>query len=206
MKAIVFDFDGVLADSFDVLYDFNREAMASVGVELSAGQYRDLFDRNVHLGFRQFIPDDAKYRKFVDFKQERFGEYYEKVDLFPGAAELVKNLASGMPLAIASATLAPHIVRLLEKHGIAGCFNHIVGSQDHSKAKSIEMIRDQLNASYDAMAMVSDTTGDLAIAKELGLKTVAVAWGFHSVGKLSEAAPSATVLAIGDLASILTSI
>lgn len=206
MKAIVFDFDGVLADSFAVLYDFNREAMARVGVDLTPDQYRGLFDLNVHLGFRQFIPDEAKYQQFVEFKKENFGRYYGKVDLFPGAAELVKKLASAWPLAIASATLTPYITSLLEKHGIVDRFVRVIGSQDHSKAKSIEMIRDGLGSSYGAMAMVSDTTGDLATAKELGLKTVAVTWGFHAPEKLYALMPDFSSDTLQDLERVLTAL
>lgn len=206
MKVVVFDFDGVLADSFDALYRFNREAMASVSVELSPDQYRSLFDLNVHRGFRAFIPDDATYRQFVTFKKENFKKYYEDVDLFPGASELIRSIASTHTLAIVSATLTPYIIRLLEKQGIVSCFKRVIGSHDYSKAKSIEMIRDSLGSSYEAMAMVSDTTGDLAVAKDLGLKTIAVTWGFHTPEKLSVSPVDFSVSTFTDLKKVLTTL
>ena len=60
-KLIIFDFDGVLADSFDSFFPLLRDAAKSVGFSLTKKQYRDFFLGNVHQGLRNFIKDNNKY-------------------------------------------------------------------------------------------------------------------------------------------------
>ncbi len=206
IKVIVFDFDGVLADSFDVLYNLNREAMVLVGVSLSREQYRDLFDTNIHQGFRRLILDETAYNSFIAFKKENFASRYEGVGVFPGITSAVRDLAGRYTLAISSSTLKEYISTFLKKNRIDDCFKYIVGNQDHSKAKGIEEIKNNLGYQYLDMIMVSDTTADLAVAKELGMMTAAVTWGFHDPAKLSLLVPTVIIDSPTKLILSLTSL
>ena len=51
--------------------------------------------------------------------------------------------------------------------------------------------------------MVTDTVGDLKVAKETGLKTTAVTWGFHSPKLLKSANPDFLVNDFKELKNVL---
>ena len=53
---IIFDFDGVLADSFETFYPLMRDMMKHVGFSLSPDQYRNFFIGHSFLHFNFHIP------------------------------------------------------------------------------------------------------------------------------------------------------
>ncbi|MEK7203790.1 MAG: HAD family hydrolase [Patescibacteria group bacterium] len=184
VKAIVFDFDGVLADSFEHLYGLNKEAMAKIGIKLSKIMYRDFFIDNYHSGVRKFIKSDAAYGKFSEFRHQNFGKYYSAVKLFPGMPGFVEKISRAFALAVVSSGESRWINKLFAGAKIKGCFYFVGAGDNQDKRKQINLALERLKISPQEAAMVSDTCGDLELAKKLGLKAIGVSWGFHSPKEL----------------------
>src|SRR3989344_7054853 len=91
MKIIIFDFDGVIANSFGCYYPMIRDAMASVGIKLSEKDYRNFFLGNVHQGFKDLINNDEKYNKFSEYRKKHYLDYY-KPAVFPGVKDFLKKV------------------------------------------------------------------------------------------------------------------
>src|SRR3989344_106985 len=95
-KLIIFDFDGVLADSFDTFYLLIKDGMKQAGFSFTPDQYRNLFIGNVHQGFKDFINDKKKYLAFSEFRKAHYDKYYyaknNQVKLFPGALGFLKKI------------------------------------------------------------------------------------------------------------------
>src|SRR3990167_8726887 len=98
---IIFDFDGVLADSFETFYPLIRDGMEHIGLRLTRIQYRDFFLKNVHQGFKDFIKDEDKYSIFSEFRTKNYDKYYN-AKLFPGTAKFLGEISKGSILTIAS--------------------------------------------------------------------------------------------------------
>jgi beta-phosphoglucomutase len=143
ITAIVFDFDGVLADSEVLHLRSYQEVLAPLGVEMSRGDY---FSR--YLGF----DDEGVFRTFgSDHGLELTGEQiagliarkstvFEALEstanmLFPGAAACVRRLAGEFPLAIASGARRHEIEAVLERGGLGDCFGFIVAAGDTPSGK-----------------------------------------------------------------------
>ncbi len=203
-KLIIFDFDGVLADSFSALYDLNREAMARIGIPFTEQDYRDLFMGNVHSGFRYFIKDDSRYFDFLEFKKENFENYYSKATLYPGAEKFIKFLHSKFILAISSSSNEKYIKNLLRKKGLLEKFNWIFGNGKTSKRDSIGRIIKLSGLGAEFGFMISDTVGDILVAKDMGLKTIGVVWGFHSKEILKKSSPDFLAESFDSLAALLS--
>ncbi len=201
MKPVIFDFDGVIADSFQALVRLNVDAMADIGAPFSPDDYRNLFDGNVHGGFRSLIPDDDRYGRFCAFKKKNRRAYYGLVEIFPGMTELLTGLAGRTPLAIVSSTEAIFIEEILGRYGIAGLFHRIIGDEAHSKEDGLRVLSEAFGGPG---IMVSDTVGDIVLARSLGFQTIAVAWGFHSANRLTSAHPDRIVATSAELARHLT--
>jgi beta-phosphoglucomutase-like phosphatase (HAD superfamily) len=143
ITAIVFDFDGVLADSEVLHLRSYQEVLVPLGVELSRTDY---FSR--YLGF----DDEGVFRtlgadhglgltsedvaELIARKSVVFEALESNADmLFTGAAQCVRRLAEQFPLGIASGALRHEIEGVLNKAGLRDCFAFIVASGDTPSSK-----------------------------------------------------------------------
>lgn len=188
IKLIIFDFDGVLADSFDCFLPLIRASMKHIGFSLTRNQYRDFFMGDVHQGFMDFINNKRKYSTFSKFRKENFNKYY-KPCLFTGAVEILKELKKNYILTIASSGKRTNIVNLLKKNKISNLFDIILATTEYTKENMIREILRKSKMNPEQAVMITDTAGDLKVAKKSELKTVAVTWGFHSAKILKSEKP-----------------
>lgn len=189
-RIIVFDFDGVLADSFFVWFKVVREAFASIGLELTSDQYLEFYEQNVKEGQRAMIGDKQKFQKVQSHIRENIANAYRQVKLFPFAKELINSLSPLAILIVVSSTPSEVIKAKLNETGLEQSFALVLGAEgETTKKKKFEKVSSELNSQPSKMFFVSDTTGDIIEAKEFGFKTLAVAWGFHSRELLQTAGP-----------------
>ena len=201
---IIFDFDGVLADSFDTFYPLTRDNMKHIGLSLTLDQYRNLFMGNAHQGFKEFIRDDKKYHMFMEFRNSNYDKYYYdehfKVRLFPEASNFLKKLSKDYILTLASSGQKDNIVSLLKQNNIKNLFSLIIANSSNSKVGMIKDILDKFTNVPEETFFITDTVGDIKVAKKSGLKTIAVTWGFHSKKMLKSANPDFMAKSFVDLA------
>ena len=183
-KHIIFDFDGVIADSFGSFYPMIKDAMTSIGISISQKQYRNLFLGNIHQGFRNFIKNDRKFAKFAEYRTEHYSDYYRPA-VFPGAYDFIKKLAARKyKMAIASSGHRNTVLKTLKINKMGKFFDMILATDEFSKKAMIEKIMTTLGFEPKNSVMITDTVGDIRVAKSLGLKTIAITWGFQSAKDL----------------------
>lgn len=191
-KLIVFDFDGVLADSFNTLYPLLRATMRSVGISLTPDQYRDFFMGNIHQSFKDFINNDKKFEIAKEFRNSNYDKYYyshPKVKLFPGVINFLKEINRDYILTVASSGREDNIKNLLSENTVASLFSLILANTATSKEGMIKKILNKYQVNPGRTFFVTDTVGDIKAAKKVGLKTIAVSWGFHDKKRLLAAKP-----------------
>ena len=129
-------------------------------------------------------------------------------NLYDGIGELLTELkASGKTLAVATSKPEPFAVKILEHFGIADCFACIAGGTlDETRTKKAEVIRYALEALWIPVGlsavMVGDRKYDIIGAREVGIASIGVLYGYGTRDELSEAgAPflAADVEALGKL-------
>ena len=143
LQAIVFDFDGVIADSEPLHLRAYQEALAEEGLELSAKEYFSLYLGFDDVGMVEALARDrgiAMSGQHVAALIARKGAAMQALMqsgavLFPGAKEFIREAAAAVPIAIASGALRHEIDEIVEAAGIADLFSAIVASGDtpHSK-------------------------------------------------------------------------
>src|SRR3989344_1562533 len=131
-KLIIFDFDGVLADSFGCLYSLIRSGMKHIGLSFTKERYQELFVGNVHQGFKDFINNDQKYLAFSEFRKANYDKYYydegKGVKLFSEAPAFIKKIGKKYILTIASSGKQENIKDLLKKGGVENSFDLILAA------------------------------------------------------------------------------
>lgn len=187
-KLIIFDFDGVLADSFDCVFPLIKASMGSIGLSLTKKQYLSFFIGNVHHGFRDFIKDKEKYLDFSKFRKENFDKYY-KPNLFHGSINFLAEAEKRFTLTIASSNRRDNILKILKENNTHRVFSLILATTEYTKEGMTKEILNKFNARPQETFIITDTVGDIKVAKKMGIKTIAVTWGFHSAKTLKSAKP-----------------
>jgi HAD superfamily hydrolase (TIGR01509 family) len=192
LRGIVFDFDGVIANSEPLHFEGYRQVLEEQGIPLRESDYYERY-----LGF-----DDAGAFAAIARDQslswsgnqvaalvERKASILEELErhrtvLFPGAADAIKRLAADGPLAIASGALRAEILRTLDRADLRRYFALIVAAEDTGESKpspapylrAVERLAAAATGSSDPALYVAieDSHWGLESARAAGLKTVAV--------------------------------
>jgi beta-phosphoglucomutase len=143
LQAIIFDFDGVIADSERLHLRAYQEVLAPEGVTLTTEDYYSRYLGYDDVGVFKALGQDhgiAMTEGRVHALMARKGERYDALAaagemLFPGAAAFIRQAAQAVPIAIASGALTHEIEDVLRRAGLSGLFPVIVGADqtEHSK-------------------------------------------------------------------------
>ncbi len=185
-KTILFDFDGVILDSFASAY----EVSSSIHPRLTETEYKEAFEGNINDSHSHTHKCGPDCKKEIDF----FTEYTPKVKVqarpFNEMPEIIKNLSEKYHLCIISSTVSPIIRELLSKFDLEKYFSDILGNDIHtSKVEKTNQILNKYQLSPDDCVFITDTLGDIKEAKKAGVKSIAVSWGFHTVETLNKGNP-----------------
>jgi beta-phosphoglucomutase len=143
LQAIVFDFDGVIADSERLHLRAYQDVLGPEGIELGE---RDYYDR--YLGYddvgvfrelgkdRGLALDQGRVAELIARKGRRYEQLAAAGEmLYPGAADFIRASAARVPIAIASGALTHEIEEILERTGLLGFFPVIVGADQTERSK-----------------------------------------------------------------------
>jgi beta-phosphoglucomutase len=143
LQAIVFDFDGVIADTEPVHLQAFQAELATLGLALSREDYlakylgvtdREAFAIVAHDQGRELT--DEVIEQLVQQKTVRMQALLAATPLvFAGVDTRVRDLAAHVPVAIASGALRAEIVAVLSAVDLAACFPVIVSADDPVEGK-----------------------------------------------------------------------
>ena len=195
IRAVVFDFDGVIANSEPLHFRAFRDVLAPEGITLSEPEYYERYlGYNDERAFREIGVergrrwDERALAQLISRKALVTEELEQQGSiLFPGAREAIERLARLCPLAIASGALRSEIERTLERERLKAHFAVIVSADDGGASKpapdpylrAVDRLSkagagsEQLLPS-DCVA-VEDSPWGLESARAAGLLTVGVA-------------------------------
>lgn len=192
MKLIIFDFDGVLVDTFGIAYSLSLET----NPDLSEDEYKSFFNGNIHDAKSK---DGASIKYRLDY-EDQYKIRTRELKIPEELQKIIKELYSAYTLAIVSSTATSSIVKILERDGVSIYFPDILGSDLHaSKVVKNKMLLEKYKISPDDAVFVTDTVGDILEARECGIKSIAVTWGFHDEEMLRKLNPEKIINSPEDL-------
>jgi len=218
MDAIIFDFDGVIADSEPTHERAIRAAAQAVEMDVSHALYltqiiglddRDTFRVIAKANGRTL--DDAELADLTDEKQRLFTELVHagSVRAFPGSVELIRSAAERVPIAVCSGAVRLEVALILDRFGISDLFRCLVTADDVPSAKpdpaGYIKAADRLGCSPSGCVAIEDTAKGISAGKAAGLRVAAVC---HSLpaDQLDQAdlvVPTILDLTVDRLASIV---
>jgi beta-phosphoglucomutase len=192
LQAIVFDFDGVIADSEPLHLKAYQQALAEEGIALTRQEYFARYLGYDDVGMLEALSRDRGLPatgKYIAALVAKKGEKLQAMlaggeVLFPGAAAFVRTAAAAVPIAIASGALRHEIVQIIDGAGLADLFMTIVASGDTPESKpspapyrlAFEQLRQATGSQLDPKRCVAieDSRWGLDSARGAGLRCVGV--------------------------------
>lgn len=204
-SVVVFDLDGVIVDSTDVM----RKAFSIAYAEVVGDGPAPFEEYNRHLG--RYFPDIMRIMDLPLEMEEPFvRESYRMahlVPMFDGVPEMLHTLRErGFRLAVATGKSGPRARSLLQQLGVLDLFEHVIGSDEIARPKPAPDIvlhaLDLLGAEAHSAVMVGDAVTDLASARGAGVTAIAALWGEGDTAALLAAGPDAVLRKPGDLLAL----
>ncbi|MEF3692086.1 MAG: HAD-IA family hydrolase [Candidatus Moraniibacteriota bacterium] len=180
MKAVIFDFDGVIHDTFDLAYKINVEIS---GGKLTKEKYRDFFNGNI---FESTEINEKDNDNFFKLQNEAFK--YLKID--ENIKKNLEELSKKYVLFIVSSNQEEALNIYFQNNKFTHIFKEILGSEAHkSKVEKFIYLLKKYNLKTDDCIFVTDTLGDILESNKVGVKTIAVDFGFHKRDRLEKGKP-----------------
>lgn len=205
-KLLLFDFDGAIVDSLDFYEEAVKLCLAKIGQPLikTRADFLELFDDNFYVSLeKKNISIDA-YMQAADEVLAKLN--YARIRPVAGLLPVLTKLQTGNILVIISSNGSPDIRMIMDRLRITTFFHDILGSDTgFSKKEKIRLVLDKYKVAADRTFYIGDTTGDIKEAKAVGVRTIAVAWGWHSRERLGALAPDWIIDRPGDLLTVLSS-
>lgn len=195
IRAVVFDFDGVIANSEPLHFRAFRDVLAADGITLTEAEYYERYlGYNDERAFREIAVERGRAcdERAIANLIARKAVVTEELEshgsiLFPGARATIERLAPICPLAIASGALKSEIERTLTREGLIDHFTAIVAGDDGGASKPAPdpYLRavERLSSARPSVApllpsdcvAIEDSPWGLESARAAGLSTVGVA-------------------------------
>jgi beta-phosphoglucomutase-like phosphatase (HAD superfamily) len=198
LRAIIFDFDGVLADTEPLHLRAYQDVLAAEGITLTGHDYYSRYLGFDDAGAFRLMGSDAgctwtaeDIARLVMTKARRIEALEQDQSvLFPGAADAVRRAAAVFPIAIASGARGAEIRRVLERERLMEYFAAIVAAEDTPVSKpspepylhALARLTSSRSAEIAAAECVAieDSPWGLQSARAAGLRTVAVAHSYDA--------------------------
>ncbi len=199
MKTVVFDFDGVIHDTFDFHLRNVREFF---GIDLSAEEFRRVFMGNL---FEHF-PETLRGRSW-DAYSRHVSEEVASMPIVPEVKVLLKRLSESYGLHIITSNSGINVTEFMRRNGLERCFAEILGFEAaRSKEEKFATLCSSRNIDPDEMLFVTDTLGDILEARSAGVPTVAIDSGYHDRETLLRGNPEYLISDLSELEGIIAMI
>ena len=210
---IFFDLDGTLTDPKEGITNSVAYALAAFGIQEDPHRLVPFIGPPLVDSFMEFYHFDTQSAQIA---VEKYREYFScqgifENRVFPGTQPLLEQLrACGKTICLATSKPEVFARQILEHFHIHGYFDQIVGScLDGTRTRKGEVIAEVFARLEDPQldkgrcVMVGDRLHDIHGAREQGVDSIGVTFGYGSVGELTQAGATHIAHSFEDLSRLL---
>lgn len=214
LRLAIFDCDGTLVDSQADIGAAMDAAFALAGLTPPPrAATRRVVGLSLHEAMRRLAPegDDTLHAELAQLYKDSFRTRREAGQvgepLYEGIAALIEELAAdGWLLGVATGKSDRGLAHCLATHGLSHHFVTLHTADRHPSKPHPSMIEACLadtGAARESTAMIGDTSFDMAMAVNAGVRALGVDWGYHPPHELTEAGAHAVAGSMRELRDLL---
>jgi phosphoglycolate phosphatase len=206
-KVIIFDFDGTLADTIDILLSITNRLSAEFGFKSAT---KEELAQLSNLNSWQILQYSGisifKFPLLIRRLKAELHSEVPHIQLFPGIKEVLLELKKrGFQLGIITSNSRENVLGALERNGLQDTFTFIYSGSTFGKHKVINKWLRIENIHTEKVVYVGDEIRDIDAAKKTGIKVIAVGWGFNSPQALAAQNPNFLIKRPQELIEIMNS-
>lgn len=221
IRALIFDFNGVIVDDEHLHFLLFRDVLGELGVALDEARYkadylgfddRGCFSAALRDAGREVDPSlvDAL---ILDKGRRYFVAAETSLHFFPGASEIISQMAEMGPVAICSGALRAEIEYALGRLGVLDRVAGIVSAEDTSRCKpdpegylkALGILREHARTGLSPRdcLVIEDSLAGIAAARAAGMRVAAVTNTYGMI-ELSGCGADAVIKSLDELPRLLT--
>ncbi|PYK97712.1 MAG: hypothetical protein DME32_15375 [Verrucomicrobia bacterium] len=182
-RAVIFDLDGVLADSEPWWNEIDAKLLAEHGVTYRGEYHRNVLGVSYRLAvefykktFGLSVPTEEMMRRRGEIATEFFAN---RIDLFPSVNPTLEELRQmNLRLAVATSSVSASARPFLDRHKLTSFFEVIVTGEEVDRGKPYPDIylraAEKLSVATDASLVIEDSLSGIAAAKAANMQVAAI--------------------------------
>lgn len=204
-KCVVFDFDGTLADTVEILHRiYNDLAGENNWQKLSLDEYKKLFTGTAWhaLVWSKFMP--WRIYRLVTESRNRLHAKPKEPKLYAGIDKVIDYFSNnGWSIYVLSRNREDTVRLILKEKGLKDNITVLSQASILGKHRKIKRLIKWKGYRKELMWMIGDEVRDIKASKKSGIRCIAVTWGFQSYSVLKQANPDFIVSQPKDILKII---
>ena len=204
IEAVIFDLDGTLVDSRDlILNSFHYACDTVLGRRLPDEQLLELVGVPLMEQMQTLAPDSAE-ELVQAYRENNRLCHDELIQYFPGTREVLAELAvAGLPMAVVTSKLHKFALAGLEIFNLEGYFEFLIGADDCASHKPdpgpLLLAAERLGRKPARCVYVGDSPYDMRAAVAAGMRALGAQWGMFTPEELTAAGAEQIASDISDV-------
>lgn len=217
-KLIIFDFDGVIGDTFKQVYEASNEASIEFGFTPFSSEEEFYNDLNITIfnapsllikrfqkhgffaGTKGAIHQVLNTKKFKVGILKYFGPKISESTYFKGIPELLIKLQGKAEMVILTNNVTTSVQEFLLKFDLLKYFSEVHGFEGTMvKTEKLNQILDSRKLGLDDAIFVTDMASDIKDAQPTGIKVLAVTYGYNTREKIERKHPEKIIDSVEEI-------
>jgi len=207
MKAVIFDFDGTIADSFSTVVSIAYQLTKNPQLA-DIKQVETIRDNNI--GLKELMANlnvpKWKWPWLLHKGKKIMAKNIHQISVFDGMGEVLAALKDQKYfMYIISSNSVSNIEKFMSEKGLLLYFDKVYGGAGvFDKAKLINKVLKEQKLDASSAVYVGDEVRDIEASKKLGMPCIAVGWGYNSTDLLAQYSPMVIVRKPKELLQVIS--